>query len=272
MLDPMEYINTVRRHLLQRRRFAASRIAFGARIQGDSTLGDGTSVGTDALILDSRVGANSAVGRHSMVRKSVVGDHTRIGAESRVTDSNVGGYAMLGNKITLHKSEVGNFSYFSGNSSICTTKIGKFCSIAYGLLSGLGEHPTNYMTTSRSFYSNLSHTGDLLVNHVTFDESKPVIIGNDVWLGCRVFIRNGVKIGDGAIIGAGSVVIRDVEPYSISVGIPARHMRFRFTQTVISELLGLRWWDWETERLKNAAPFLAQTNTDIFLEWAKRSA
>jgi acetyltransferase-like isoleucine patch superfamily enzyme len=260
----------MRHYVIQRWRYRQTSVAFGARIQGKSILGPGASISAHTRISDSTVGARCGIGSDSRIRNSAIGDDSKISANCRVTESSIGRHAMLGNSVAMHRAEFGDFSYCSGTSTVCFTKIGKFCSVAYGLLSGIGEHPTNLMTTSRIFYSNVSHTQSMFTHQVEFAESSPVTIGNDVWLGSRVFIRNGVKIGDGAIIGAGSVVVRDVEPYSVCVGVPARHLRFRFAPAVIQDLLALRWWDWDIEKLKAAAPFLSQPDPENFLKWAAR--
>lgn len=222
------------------------------------------------MISESRIGFACAIGRNSLVRQSLVNDSTKIKAECRVTDSVLGRHVMMGSRVAVFQTEIGDFSYCWGDSVVCWTKIGKFCSIAQGLLSGLGEHPTDFVTTSRAFYSSLSHAGSLFTDEIHFPENQRVKIGNDVWVGSRVFIRNGVTIGDGAIIGAGSVVVQDIEPYSISAGVPARHLKFRFSPVIIQKLLALRWWDWDTERLKAAAPLLSQSDPFQFLEWAGR--
>jgi acetyltransferase-like isoleucine patch superfamily enzyme len=123
--------------------------------------------------------------------------------------------------------------------------IGKFCSIAYGVkIIASGEH--NYRAVSNfPFYAHyLSKGGE----KDTFTKGE-VIIGNDVWIGARATILSGVTIGDGAVIGAGAVVIGDVLPYSIVGGVPAKLIKFRFSDEIINKLLAIRWWDWPSERL-----------------------
>jgi acetyltransferase-like isoleucine patch superfamily enzyme len=111
---------------------------------------------------------------------------------------------------------------------------------------GLGKHPSKkFVSTYPAFYNPDSKVGPIQTDKLKFQEFSPVKIGNDVWIGDRVLILDGVTIGDGAIIGAGAVVTKDVEPYSISVGIPAKPVRKRFTDEQISFLLKFRWWDKE---------------------------
>jgi len=85
-----------------------------------------------------------------------------------------------------------------------------------------------------------------------YEEKRRIIIGNDVWIGCRVFIRDGVKIGHGAIIGAGAVVVSDVPAYAVVGGVPAKIIRYRFSPDIIRSLIDIEWWNWSDERLRDA--------------------
>jgi chloramphenicol O-acetyltransferase type B len=94
------------------------------------------------------------------------------------------------------------------------------------------------------------------------------VIGSDVWLTQRVFVRGGVSIGDGAIVAAGAVVTKDVPPFAIVGGNPARVIRYRFTPEQCEALLRIRWWDWPEERVREAVPLLAGPDVDDFIGWA----
>jgi tetrahydrodipicolinate N-succinyltransferase len=87
-------------------------------------------------------------------------------------------------------------------------------------------------------------------------ESEYTIIGNDVWLGAKVNIIRGVKIGDGAVIGANSLVLHDIPPYAIAVGSPARVIKYRFDESVIEELIKIKWWEWDIETIREASEYL----------------
>ncbi len=91
-------------------------------------------------------------------------------------------------------------------------------------------------------------------------------IGSDVWIGTDAFLMPGIKIGDGAIVGARAVVTKDVPPYAIAGGNPAKILKYRFPQDMISELLKIKWWDWEDERIRNAFQFLNSNNPKTFIE------
>jgi hypothetical protein len=95
------------------------------------------------------------------------------------------------------------------------------------------------------------------------------VIGSDVWLTMRTFVRSGVTIGDGAIVAAGAVVNKDVPPYAIVGGNPAKVIRYRFTPEQIEALLEIRWWDWPDELVVEATPLLCGTDIDAFIAWAR---
>ena len=147
-----------------------------------------------------------------------------------------------------------------------TVKIGKFCSFAYGvILIASGEH--NYSAiSSYPFYSKLLRKGD---EKDTFCKG-PIVIGNDVWVGANATILSGVTIGDGAVVAAGALVTKDVPPYSIVGGVPARVIKYRFSQDVINILLEIKWWDMEDELLiTNINDFYDLDVEDFILKYSQ---
>jgi acetyltransferase-like isoleucine patch superfamily enzyme len=145
--------------------------------------------------------------------------------------------------------------------------IGKYCSIALGVMITLGgEHRTDWVKTYP-----FSHVDKWPEAHGV--EGHPgtkgdVVIGHDVWLAERCMILSGVTIGTGSVVGAGAVVSRDVEPYQIVAGNPARPIRKRFSDDVIARLLAAAWWDWEETRLRTAMSLLLSRNIEEFLRLA----
>jgi acetyltransferase-like isoleucine patch superfamily enzyme len=144
-----------------------------------------------------------------------------------------------------------------------TLKIGKFCSIGRDItiVTG-GEHRTDLITTYEFRFPPFRHARTRLRSRTKGD----VIIGNDVWIATGATILSGVKIGDGAVIGACSVVTKDVEPYSIVAGNPARLIRMRFDEETIDSLLKIKWWDWDIERIKLNMPLLLSENINEFIK------
>ena len=164
------------------------------------------------------------------------------------------GYNTLIGRSVLINSSLGRFSYAT-DARIINCKIGRFTSIGIETMAGgLGRHPTDFPSTSPVFYSTLGQAGATFVDRNYYNELPPVTIGNDVWIGARAIILDGVTIGDGAIVAAGAVVTRDVEPYTIVGGIPAKVIRRRFDDNLCDDLLRIQWWNWPIDVLKDAAP------------------
>jgi acetyltransferase-like isoleucine patch superfamily enzyme len=161
----------------------------------------------------------------------------------------------LGPKTNLVNCEVGRYTYFAGYSTLARCRIGAFCSLGPNLEAGFGRHPTNYVSAYPSFYSAQS-AGRADFGVVTdFAEHLPIVIGNDVWLGAHCLVMDGVTIGDGAFIAAGAVVTKDVPPYTLAGGVPARVIRPRFSEEETLFLLQLKWWERDLSWIRAHAPF-----------------
>ncbi len=151
----------------------------------------------------------------------------------------------------LNHVTVGNYSRIGVNCQLTNVSIGNFSVVAKDSVIGLGQHPTNYLTPHSIFYKKNNwgwHESDWRED-IPFQESRRIIIGNDVWIGRHCMIQDGVNIGDGAIIATGSVVTKDVPPYAIVGGIPAKVIRYRFNAEIIKRLLEIRWWDLSDEKI-----------------------
>lgn len=158
---------------------------------------------------------------------------------------------------------LGKFSYI-GRNCVLNANIGSFCSIADNVKVVEGDHPLHFVSTSPVFYSTKGQAVEYFAQNDMYDEvalletipKVSVIIGNDVWIGENVLIRGGVKIGNGACIAMGAVVTKDVPPYSIVGGVPARVIRKRFSNEDCELLLKSEWWLKDNNWLqKNAYAF-----------------
>jgi len=158
-------------------------------------------------------------------------------------------------------------TYIAPNSNISFTNIGKFCSIGPNFMCGYGIHPLDGVSTSPVFYSTLGQNQLMFSKTNKIEERLPINIGNDVFIGMNVCVLDGVSIGNGAVIGAGSVVVKDVEPYSISAGSPAKHKRYRFSQKIIDDLNLLQWWNWDIDDLKLVEQYFF--DIEVFIQKAK---
>lgn len=150
----------------------------------------------------------------------------------------------------VREAAVGEYTYIERGSRISQARIGKFCSIGPNFLCGGGVHPTDGLATAPMFYSTRKQNGVSLCTFDKVQELKPVVIGNDVFIGVNVTVLDGITIGDGAVVGAGCVVSRDVPPYAIVVGNPMSILRYRFPEETVKKLLEIAWWDWPEADLK----------------------
>ena len=157
----------------------------------------------------------------------------------------------------VSRSCMGYGSYIGNNCSIVSAKIGRYTCIAPYVRTTSGMHPTNMISVHPAFYSTRGQAGFTYVKEQAFDERMDreyhTVIGNDVWIGDSALILEGVTIGDGAVVAAASVVTKDVPPYAIVAGVPAKVIRYRFEAEDIEKLLRIKWWEKETTWLRDHA-------------------
>lgn len=192
-------------------------------IDDKSVIGTNASICEEAEIIESTLGGNVFVDKYSRVEHSKLGDRVRLERNNQIVYSSIDRY-----------------SYTGANTVIKNVKIGKFVSIAWNVSIGGNTHDMNHITT-HSFL--VYPKWDMGGNGNWKSASEKCEIGNDVWIGSGANILRGVTIGDGAIIGASSVVTKDVPPYSVVVGNPARIIRMRCKQEWIDRLEALKWWE-----------------------------
>ena len=144
--------------------------------------------------------------------------------------------------------------------------IGKFCSIACGAKFLFNSANHNLSSLSTYPFHIFFEEWDLDAKDVTdaWDNKGDIVIGNDVWIGYEAVILAGVTIGDGAVIGTRAVVTKDVPPYTIVGGVPAKPIRKRFSDEVIAQLLEIKWWDWPEERIRQHLSEIQSGNVEHF--------
>lgn len=165
--------------------------------------------------------------------------------------SKIGKFVEIGKYCKIDRDvEIGDYTYINEYTRIdANTKfIGKYCSISHNVKIGMGPHPLNYISTSPVFYSKARG----YINESTYDEYEDrglTEIGDDVFIAANVIILAGVKVDTGAVVGAGSVVTKDVPAYAVVAGNPAKVIKYRFEADTIETLLASKWWNIDIEIL-----------------------
>lgn len=166
---------------------------------------------------------------------------------------------FIDSEVNIRNSHIGHHTYLSQYCYFPNTKIGRYTSIGRKAGVAFGNHPQSpYVSFSPAFSSTLNQANETFVDkeffqpYILTDEKENFIceIGHDCWIGDNVTIINGVKIGDGALVAAGSVVTKNVDPFTVVAGVPARFLKHRFTIDQIEFLNQIQWWDWDVEKVK----------------------
>lgn len=188
-----------------------------------------------------------------------------INPSSKLRKCYLGAYTDVGPHCSLSEVSMGDYSYLASNVSAVWTTIGKFCSIAAYTRINPGNHPTWRVTTSHCTYRRRQYGLDTVDDQDFFQWRKDhhCTIGHDVWIGHNVSVLAGVSIGTGACIGAGAVVTKDIPPYAIAVGVPARVIKYRFEPAVIERIMASEYWNWDRETLE--ANFSSLLDLESFL-------
>ena len=166
-------------------------------------------------------------------KKTVFTPYTHILSGAKLNNVRIGKYSRIGVDCQVRNATIGNFTAI-GKSTVIT----------------VGQHPTNYLTFHSIFYKK-GNWGwhDDWIAPIDFTPKKTVTIGNDVWIGRQCIIMDGVTIGDGAIVATGAVVTKDVPPFAIVGGVPAKVIKYKFSQEFIDRLEEIQWWNLPDEKI-----------------------
>jgi len=150
----------------------------------------------------------------------------------------------LGNVFVGTSVKIRKHTYMNSGMLWSNIDIGRYCSIGYNVIIAPIEHPLHYLSMWDNFYKNTDYYREQM-------KGKRTIIGNDVWIGANSVIKRGVRIEDGAVIGAGAIVVDNIPAFSVVGGAPARIIRYRFGNDVIQKLLRLKWWEIDEDFLRS---------------------
>lgn len=154
----------------------------------------------------------------------------------------------------VYHCRIEKYSYISRECLLQNVQIGSFCSVSEGCYIGMPSHPIHYVSSSPVFLDGKNYLRTNF-SKISYDDCPITFVGSDVWIGVNVLIKAGIKIGNGAIIGAGSVVTKDVPPYAIVGGTPARIIKYRFSDEIIQAFEEKRWWESDDAELKKKAQY-----------------
>jgi phosphonate metabolism protein (transferase hexapeptide repeat family) len=196
-----------------------------------------------------------------------LGETPSIHPTARVRACRFGPYTAVGARTTMAETTFDAYSYIVEDGDVIHATVGKFCSIARMVRLNPGNHPTWRAAQHHFVYRAASYgLGDDEAEVFAWRRAHAVTIGHDVWIGHGATVMAGVTVGTGAVIGAGAVVTRDVAPYTIVAGVPARPIRARFPAAIAERLVVLAWWDWPHDRLRAALDDFRTLPVEAFLE------
>jgi acetyltransferase-like isoleucine patch superfamily enzyme len=225
---------------------------------------NGTSyVSQTAFLSQTAVGDYSRVYERVRCHQTTIGPKVSIGDDSGLWRVNLESHIFINRRNVIRDSRLGRFSYTGHNATIKGATIGRFCSMSWNVSIGGRDHDVNCAGTSS--WANACAWLGLEVEdrqYGTEGAAMPCEVGSDVWIATGAVVLRGVRVGNGAVIGAGAVVTRDVPPFAIVAGVPAKLMRMRFDEATVDDLQRIRWWDWSESVVRQHADLLLRRPVD----------
>ena len=197
-----------------------------------------------------------------------LGDEPFLHAGCEITATTFGRFVEIGAGSRIQYSRIGDYSYCDRSADIANAEIGKFANIASFVRIGPTDHPMHLASLHHFHYRSPDYWDDTGIDEAFFAHRKSRIatIGHDTWIGHAAIIRPEVTVGDGAVVASAAVVTRDVAPYTIVAGIPARPIRERFPPEIAGRMTALGWWDWSHETLRARLDDFRSLPAEAFLE------
>jgi acetyltransferase-like isoleucine patch superfamily enzyme len=193
------------------------------------------------------------------LRLALLQKNVYIGFGSRISEVSFEGFSKIYPRCSISKASVGLATYICSDSKLVFCNIGRYCSIGPEVMAGLGAHPLTFPSTHPAFFSSLGQSNVIFQEKsFTYELPRSIEIGHDVWIGARAIIFGGVQLGTGSVVAAGAVVTKSVPPYAVVAGVPARIIKYRFSQDKIDSLLSSGWWELSLSQLSARKDLFAQ--------------
>ena len=213
-------------------------------------------------VLNSSIDESARIYERVRIANSQISSGCVVGDDCDLVDVVMSEYAEFARRNLIRKTRIGIGSYTGTNTIVKNAVIGNYCSIAWNVSIGGGNHAMSSASTYTPYW--WKRTFD-----IELDDSREAAnceIGSDVWIGAGANIVTGVRVGDGAVLGAGAVVVKDIPSFAVVGGVPARIIRYRFDEKTRKRLLKLAWWDWPRSRVALAATLLHERLDEQTLE------
>jgi len=205
------------------------------------------------------------VGLETRVSEKRLSQSPTIHPSATVLNSQLGKWTEVGERSKIADTFFGDYSYAVNDCDIIYADIGKFVNIAAHVRINPGQHPMHRASQHHFQYRSAAYgMADDDPDFFDWRRASPVKISHDVWVGHGAIIKGGISVGTGAVIGAGAIVTKDVKPYSIVTGVPAKQLRLRFTVDVQDSLLQIAWWDWSHQDLTDRLDDFRNLNVQDF--------
>ncbi|MGI3168342.1 chloramphenicol acetyltransferase [Pseudooceanicola sp. C21-150M6] len=185
-----------------------------------------------------------------------------------ITETTFGRYVEIGQGSRIAHSEIGDYSYCDRYADIANATVGKFANIAAFVRIGATDHPLETAACHHFLYRSADYWEDAEFDAEFFAHrrSRRAFVGHDTWLGHGSMVKPEVTVGHGAVVASGAVVTRDVAPYTIVAGTPAKVLRLRQPVEIAERLVALAWWDWDHATLRAALADFRALKAEAFLE------